>query len=134
MRLDCFCQRIRWKANESPRQRLPLCHWSSWVVSTPSASALRELLNIILAFPTSVLCTVRITEPIAFTQIFPYINDFMSDLHVTNDPKRIGFYSGLVVRSWNEWSHCLGVFTPNQGKYIRYFPAPVHLQSGKTFR
>ncbi|KIM87578.1 hypothetical protein PILCRDRAFT_815139 [Piloderma croceum F 1598] len=43
-----------------------------------------------------VLCSVRITEPIAFTQIFPYINNFISSLHVTDDPKRIGFYSGLV--------------------------------------
>lgn len=30
-------------------------------------------------------------------QIFPYINEFLSDLHVTADPKKIGFYSGLVV-------------------------------------
>jgi hypothetical protein len=44
------------------------------------------------------LCSVRIVDPIAFTQIFPYINEFMNDLHVTDDPSRIGFYSGLVVR------------------------------------
>lgn len=45
------------------------------------------------------LCTVRIVEPIAFTQLFPYVNEFMSDLHLTDDPSRVGFYSGLVVRS-----------------------------------
>lgn len=42
------------------------------------------------------LCTVRLVDPIAFTQLFPYVNDFMSDLHLTDDPSRIGFYSGLV--------------------------------------
>lgn len=41
---------------------------------------------------------MRLVEPIAYTQIFPYINEFMNDLHVTDDPKRIGFYSGMVVR------------------------------------
>lgn len=44
------------------------------------------------------LCTVRIVEPIAFTQLFPYVNEFMNDLHLTDDPSKIGFYSGLVVR------------------------------------
>lgn len=43
------------------------------------------------------LCTVRLVEPIAFTQLFPYVNEFMSDLHLTDDPSRVGFYSGLVV-------------------------------------
>lgn len=42
------------------------------------------------------LCAVRLVDPIAFTQLFPYVNDFMNDLHVTDDPSRIGFYSGLV--------------------------------------
>ncbi|KAI6043087.1 major facilitator superfamily domain-containing protein [Pisolithus marmoratus] len=42
------------------------------------------------------LCTVRLVDPIAFTQLFPYVNDFMSDLHLTDDPSRIGFYSGMV--------------------------------------
>jgi hypothetical protein len=43
------------------------------------------------------LCSFRLVDPIAFSQIFPYINEFMNDLHVTNDPSNIGFYSGLVV-------------------------------------
>ncbi|KAG1819574.1 major facilitator superfamily domain-containing protein [Suillus subaureus] len=42
------------------------------------------------------LCIVRLVEPIAFTQLFPYVNEFMSDLHLTDDPSKIGFYSGLV--------------------------------------
>lgn len=42
------------------------------------------------------LCVVRLVEPIAFTQLFPYVNEFMNDLHLTDDPSKIGFYSGLV--------------------------------------
>jgi hypothetical protein len=42
-------------------------------------------------------CFVRLLDPIAFTQVFPYINEFMSSLHVTDDPSKIGFYSGVVV-------------------------------------
>jgi hypothetical protein len=45
------------------------------------------------------LCFVRLADPVAFSQPFPYVNQFISDLHVTPDPSRIGFYSGLVVRS-----------------------------------
>ena len=43
------------------------------------------------------LCTVRLVDPIVFTQIFPYVNEMMGRLHVTSDPSKIGFYSGLVV-------------------------------------
>jgi hypothetical protein len=42
-------------------------------------------------------CFLRLLDPIAFTQVFPYINEFMSNLHVTDDPSKIGFYSGVVV-------------------------------------
>lgn len=45
----------------------------------------------------TVLCLLRTLDPMSFTQIFPYINQFMSDLRVTDNPSRIGFYSGLVV-------------------------------------
>lgn len=63
------------------------------------------------------LCAVRIVDPIrydlynlfgdcfwtflthliSFTQLFPYVNEMMRDLHVTDQDSRIGFYSGLVV-------------------------------------
>jgi hypothetical protein len=42
------------------------------------------------------LCLIRLVDPIAFTQIFPYINEMMAHLHITNDPSRVGFYSGLA--------------------------------------
>ncbi|KAL0947387.1 hypothetical protein HGRIS_013502 [Hohenbuehelia grisea] len=44
----------------------------------------------------AVLCALRMLDPLSFSQIFPYINDFMADLHLTEDPSQIGFYSGLV--------------------------------------
>ncbi|KAG6333599.1 hypothetical protein ID866_5484 [Astraeus odoratus] len=45
--------------------------------------------------PLASLCVVRLVDPIAFTQLFPYVNDFINDLRLTDDPSRIGFYSGL---------------------------------------
>jgi hypothetical protein len=45
----------------------------------------------------AVLCSLRLLDPLAFTQIFPYVNQFMNDLGLTNDSSQIGFYSGLVV-------------------------------------
>jgi len=44
-----------------------------------------------------ILCLLRVLDPMCFTQIFPYINQFMSDLRVTDNPSQIGFYSGIVV-------------------------------------
>ena len=43
------------------------------------------------------LVAVRIVDPIAYMQIFPYINQLLTDLKIA-EPERVGFYSGLVVR------------------------------------
>ncbi|KAF9458664.1 major facilitator superfamily multidrug-resistance, DHA1 sub-family [Collybia nuda] len=48
----------------------------------------------------ALLCFLRLLEPLSFTQIFPYINEFMRDLNVTTDPSKIGFYSGLIESSF----------------------------------
>ncbi|KAJ7771708.1 major facilitator superfamily domain-containing protein, partial [Mycena metata] len=42
------------------------------------------------------VCIARLADPIAYTQLFPYINEFLVLLHVTDDVSKIGFYSGLV--------------------------------------
>ncbi|KAJ7724072.1 hypothetical protein DFH07DRAFT_946415 [Mycena maculata] len=42
------------------------------------------------------LCISRMTDPVAYSQIFPYINEFLILLPVTDDISKIGFYSGLV--------------------------------------
>jgi hypothetical protein len=47
------------------------------------------------------LCAIRLVDPIAFTQIFPYINEMMAHLHLTNDPLRVGFYSGLAESAFS---------------------------------
>ncbi|KAG8943142.1 hypothetical protein FRC03_002645 [Tulasnella sp. 419] len=44
----------------------------------------------------AIICISRLAEPIAYTQIFPYINQMVEELHVTDKPSEIGFYSGLV--------------------------------------
>ncbi|KAE9405880.1 MFS general substrate transporter [Gymnopus androsaceus JB14] len=44
----------------------------------------------------ALICLIRIMDPIAFTQIFPYINEFITFLKLTDDPSQTGFYSGLV--------------------------------------
>ncbi|KAJ7724068.1 major facilitator superfamily domain-containing protein [Mycena maculata] len=46
------------------------------------------------------LCAVRLVDPIAYSQIFPYVNEFLISLKVTDDPSKIGFYSGLVESSY----------------------------------
>ena len=43
------------------------------------------------------LCAVRLVDPIMFTQIFPYVNEMMDHLHLTDDRSKTGLYSGLVV-------------------------------------
>ncbi|KAL7424049.1 hypothetical protein Q5752_001634 [Cryptotrichosporon argae] len=49
--------------------------------------------------PTSqiaVLMGIRLAEPIAYTVIFPFINQMVEELGVTDNPDRIGYYSGII--------------------------------------
>ena len=39
------------------------------------------------------LCLLRTLDSMCFFQIFPYTNQSVSDLHVTDDPCKVGFYS-----------------------------------------
>ena len=61
----------------------------------------------------AILCAVRLMDPVTFTQIFPYINQFLTRLHLVEDQSQIGFYSGLVVRIFElsclRISPCIGV-------------------------
>ncbi|KAJ3851546.1 major facilitator superfamily domain-containing protein [Lentinula lateritia] len=64
----------------------------------------------------AVICFLRVLDPLNFTQIFPYINEFVSRLHLTDDPSRIGFYSGNVfalsqlvaIYPWSSLSDSIG--------------------------
>ncbi|GAA5892611.1 MFS transporter [Sporobolomyces salmoneus] len=66
-----------------------------------------------------VLCLMRFGEPIAFTVIFPFVARFLEDLHVTDDPSKIGYYAGaiesifalttfLTVLAWGRLSDRIG--------------------------
>ncbi|ODO10776.1 hypothetical protein I350_01374 [Cryptococcus amylolentus CBS 6273] len=44
----------------------------------------------------TVLMAVRLAEPIAYNVIFPFVNQMVEELGVTDNPDRVGFYSGLV--------------------------------------
>ncbi|KAG9076320.1 hypothetical protein FRC06_009571 [Ceratobasidium sp. 370] len=43
-----------------------------------------------------VLNLMRFAEPISFSVIFPFVNQMIEEIGVTDDPKAIGYYSGLV--------------------------------------
>ena len=47
----------------------------------------------------AVLCYLRVLDPLNFSQIFPYVNAFITTLHMTEDPSKIGIYSGIAVRA-----------------------------------
>ncbi|KAG9050198.1 hypothetical protein FS837_007096 [Tulasnella sp. UAMH 9824] len=46
-------------------------------------------------FQLAIVLFARLAEPIAYTQIFPYINAMVEELHIA-PPKQVGFYSGLI--------------------------------------
>ncbi|AAW41597.2 expressed protein [Cryptococcus deneoformans JEC21] len=67
----------------------------------------------------AVLMVVRLAEPISYTVIFPFINQMVEELQVTDNPDHVGFYSGLVesvfafvqfftVYHWAQLSDCIG--------------------------
>lgn len=66
------------------------------------------------------LCIIRLVDPITFTQIFPYVNEMMAHLHLTNDPSRVGFYSGLAESAFSicslfsiyQWARLSGARLP----------------------
>jgi hypothetical protein len=79
----------------------------------------------------ALLCALRFVDPLTFTQIFPYINQLLSALHLVDDPAKVGFYSGLVVRLFfclpplfvSDPDHLLGV-------HLCLLPALQHLPVG----
>lgn len=65
------------------------------------------------------LCLVRTCEPINFTHIFPYVNQMLVEVNVTDDLSRVGFYSGLVESAFAvaqlfsiyQWARLSGAFS-----------------------
>ncbi|KAF8078099.1 major facilitator superfamily domain-containing protein [Lyophyllum atratum] len=81
-----------------------LCNESSSLLADPSSvEAQKHLAAVPTPLPKAqlaALCSVRLVDPVAFTQVFPYINEFITLLGITDDPSQIGFYSGLVESSF----------------------------------
>lgn len=48
----------------------------------------------------TVVAICRISEPIAFMSIFPYIYYMVKSFHITEDDKQISFYAGLVISAF----------------------------------
>ncbi|GAA5893320.1 hypothetical protein JCM8208_004408 [Rhodotorula glutinis] len=44
----------------------------------------------------AVLCLMRFGEPIAFTLIFPFVAQAVADTGITDDPRKIGYYAGII--------------------------------------
>ncbi|TNY17581.1 major facilitator superfamily domain-containing protein [Rhodotorula diobovata] len=44
----------------------------------------------------AVLCLMRFGEPIAFTLIFPFVAQSVADTGITKDPRKIGYYAGII--------------------------------------
>lgn len=61
------------------------------------ASARGRTMTAIPKAQLAVLCAVRLVDPIMFTVIFPYVNEMMAHFHLTDDPSKVGLYSGMVV-------------------------------------
>ncbi|WVW81354.1 hypothetical protein I302_103345 [Kwoniella bestiolae CBS 10118] len=47
-------------------------------------------------FQLFIACFVRVTEPIAFMACFPFINQMILELGIVDDPRKTGFYAGLI--------------------------------------
>ncbi|KZT28496.1 MFS general substrate transporter [Neolentinus lepideus HHB14362 ss-1] len=71
----------------------PLLHNERTLQSSPSCRKHHKPLK---KSQLATLCAIRLVDPISFTQIFPYINEMLQTMHITDDPSTIGFYSGLV--------------------------------------
>lgn len=78
------------------------------------------------------LCTVRLVDPIVFTQIFPYVNEMIERLHITDDPSKIGFYSGLVVSGLPTRQLSLLDAYHLTGEQLRRRSGCVYIPMGKT--
>lgn len=79
------------------------------------------------------LCIVRLVDPIMFTQIFPYVNEMMDHLHLTEDPSKTGLYSGLVVSNPLVFSKCCAQ-AKTAGEQLCRLATVFYLPVGAAFR
>ena len=109
----------------------PLLHLD--VQRSPSHNALSTSCTPLPRKQLVALCAIRLADPIAFTQIFPYVNEMMTKLGVATDASQVGFYSGLVVSLALLVPFGI-ILTKFAGKCLRYLPAVIHISLGKIIR
>ncbi|KAG8784198.1 hypothetical protein FRC12_018888 [Ceratobasidium sp. 428] len=80
--------------NESP-QRSP-SPTDDTSLSDPELSQTQPTRTPVPKLQLLTVCVSRIAEPLAYSQIFPYVNQMVWDLGVTDNPKKVGFYSGII--------------------------------------
>lgn len=47
----------------------------------------------------SLVCLVRLTEPICFLSVFPYINQMLLDVGAAKSPETVGYPAAVVITS-----------------------------------
>lgn len=57
-----------------------------------------------------VLCVMRLTEPVSYTLIFPFINQMLEDMKVSEDPKQVGYYAGWIESLFAIAQLCTAIF------------------------
>lgn len=92
-------------------------------------NGMQSYVDLLSSAQLGTLCFVRLVEPIAYVQIFPYINEFIVFLRITDDPSKTGFYSGLVV-SFPPHSH--SNLTDIVGVRIRDWPIDIDIWLGAS--
>lgn len=61
----------------------------------PPHSRTMKLTSLAQAKQVLILCLMRFGEPIAFTLIFPFINQMIEDLDLT-EPQNVGYFAGII--------------------------------------
>lgn len=61
-------------------------------------------------FQLSLICLIRLTEPICFLRVFPYVNQMLLDVGAAKDPEAVGYAAGIVCPPLRE-----GCFEPRGG-------------------
>ncbi|KAF8761709.1 MFS general substrate transporter [Rhizoctonia solani] len=86
------------------RDRDELSSCPSTVVASPAASikldASPPAKDIVTPLPMgrfAILLMLNAVFPLSFEVIYPFVNAMIVEIGVTNDPERVGFYSGLVL-------------------------------------
>jgi hypothetical protein len=81
------------------------------------------------------LCTARLVDPVTYTQAFPYVNALVAGLGITDDPSKVGLYSGLVVGAYVKLLVCAeGMVVTRAGKQFHCVPVVRDLPLGENIR